>query len=295
MSIKKPLLAVDVDLKTVVFPLMMSPKIDGVRCLKREGEALARSFKPIPNNHIRNLVERYVPNHCDGELFVGENVRTTNSAVMSKEGVPRFTLNLFDFSESPQQPFGNRYCRLRNVISGMRMTNPKFIKVIKQTVVHNLDEVLALEKKFLADGYEGAVLRDPAGMYKEGRSTLSRQEMMRLVRVLTAEAEILDVYEKMKNTNKAFKGELGQTKRSSHKAGKVGLSMIGGFTVRDLKTGVVFDIGALKGITTERSSSLWFMRKDLVGDVIKYKYKPYGVKDKPRQPVFLSFRDRRDL
>src|SRR6187399_613175 len=57
------------------YPLLGSPKIDGIRCLfTREGPIL-RSGKPIPNEHIRSVLE----DHCealhglDGEIIAGED------------------------------------------------------------------------------------------------------------------------------------------------------------------------------------------------------------------------------
>ncbi len=97
----------------------------------------------------------------------------------------------------------------------------------------------------------------------------------------------------MENTNAAETNELGRTKRSTAQAGLVGKSTLGAFQVRDLVTGVEFSIGT--GLTALERQSHWVNQEHLIGAVCKYKFFPVGVKDKPRHPVFLGFRDRRDL
>jgi DNA ligase-1 len=69
--------------------------------------------------------------------------------------------------------------------------------------------------------------------------------------------------------------------------------VLGGFNVRDLKTGVEFSVGS--GFTADMKAEYWQVRDNLIGTLIKYKFFPSGGKDKPRHPIFLGFRDRRDV
>jgi len=39
----------------------------------------------------------------------------------------------------------------------------------------------------------------------------------------------------------------------------------------------------------------WGARDELIGKLKKYKFMPHGVKDAPRHPVFVGFRDACDL
>lgn len=63
---------------------------------------------------------------------------------------------------------------------------------------------------------------------------------------------------------------------------------MGSLLVNDPKFGL-FNIGT--GFNQEERSQLWSIRNELIGKVVKYKYFPVGMKDKPRHPVFLGFRD----
>jgi len=55
MTINRPMLAVAIkDLDDLDYPLYVSPKLDGIRCLIHpELGPVSRKFKPIPNDHIR--------------------------------------------------------------------------------------------------------------------------------------------------------------------------------------------------------------------------------------------------
>ena len=53
MTAFKPLLASPADLSTLRFPVLASPKLDGVRAIVKDGVVLSRSLKKIPN--LRNI------------------------------------------------------------------------------------------------------------------------------------------------------------------------------------------------------------------------------------------------
>ena len=69
--------------------------------------------------------------------------------------------------------------------------------------------------------------------------------------------------------------------------------LLGHITVEDLTTKQVFSIGS--GFTEEERVKLWRKRFILVDKIVKYKYFPVGQKEAPRHPVFLGFRDWRDM
>ena len=137
------------------------------------------------------------------------------------------------------------------------------------------------------------MLRHPDGPYKHGRSTAKEGWLLKVKRFEDSEARIIGFSELMHNANEAKRNELGHLERSSHKANKVGKQMLGALTVQDLKTKVEFDIGT--GFTEDQRRLLWATGDNLLGKVVKYKSQPTGVKEKPRFPVFLGFRDKVDM
>lgn len=161
---------------------------------------------------------------------------------------------------------------------------------MKQMTVNGPEDVLKMHMVAVQLGYEGLILRDPAGLYKQGRSTAREQGMVKVKMFEDSEAEILGHVMLMHNANEATTSEIGLTKRSSHKANKVETDKMGALNVRDIHTGVEFQIGT--GFTDTERLSHW---EHHVGKIIKYKFFAGGVKDKPRFPVFLGFRSNIDL
>jgi DNA ligase-1 len=49
------------------------------------------------------------------------------------------------------------------------------------------------------------------------------------------------------------------------------------------------------GFTADQRADFWSRREQLRGQLVKYKHFPHGVKDAPRHPVFLGFRDPEDM
>jgi DNA ligase-1 len=97
----------------------------------------------------------------------------------------------------------------------------------------------------------------------------------------------------MHNANVAFQNELGRTARSSHQDNKVGKGTLGAFLCVDLATGANVSVGT--GFTADQRADFWSRREQLRGQLVKYKHFPHGVKDAPRHPVFLGFRDPEDM
>lgn len=292
----KPMLAVNCDGR-IDYPAYASPKLDGIRCVIKDGVALSRSLKPIPNKFIQEWVANNgFLNGLDGELIVGnpcdQNVmQTTTSGVMSRDGEPDFKYHVFDYWSAPSEKWEDR---LRDILSAQAHGSlSSRCEVVPQVLVHNEEELLAYEKEVLTQGYEGVMLRSVDGFYKYGRSTLKEGYLLKLKRFADGEAEIIGVEELQHNHNQARVGELGQTVRSSEKAGLVGGNTLGALVVKDLETGVTFNIGT--GFTSALRNELWAKRESLVGQIVKYKHFPTGVVEAPRFPVFLGFRDRIDM
>jgi DNA ligase-1 len=279
------------------YPMYASLKEDGVRGETLNGDAKTRQLKPIPNVYIRSEINKAfagIPFNISGEICSGPNVQTSTSAVMSEDGEPEFTFGLFSLvGEVNETPFSQRYIMLKAIAKKL----PKWVHVIEQVVVNNEKELKDFVDNAFKLGYEGVVLRSINGRHKDGRSTLTEPLMLRIVKKKMEEAVILSCYEQMENTNEKKTNALGRSERSSAKAGKVGKGILGGWEVRDIKTGIEFRIGGGKGVDDNFREFWWKPenRKKMPGMIIKYSSKEHGVKEKPRQPQYECFRDRRDM
>lgn len=292
------MLASDADLSRLRFPLVASPKLDGIRALISGSDVLSRSLKLIPNLNIQDTLGHKILDGFDGELIVGEPTsksvyRDTVSVVMSDEKpADTCTFYVFDVFTLAQFEYKTRRKALEQRAEKVAKAFPR-VKLWYEEWIENIDDLLDYETDILNEGYEGLILRDANSPYKFGRSTTKEGIMLKLKRFTDDEAKIIGFEEQMHNTNEAKTNELGRTKRSSAKAGLVGKGTLGALVCRDLKSGVEFNIGT--GMTDGEKQWIWTNRAKFKGAIVKYKSFKIGVKDAPRHPVFLGFRDRRDM
>lgn len=290
------------------YPVFASAKLDGIRATIVNGVVKSRTMKAIPNNHIQDLFGHDSLNGIDGELIVGDPgapdvFHKTSSGVMSIEGEPDVTFWIFDYipqvaGTDVMEPFTKRNARLKEFKydfckEWMPEESARRIRYLEHYIFKNEEDLLEYEATALGYGFEGLILRNPSAIYKQGRSTKNEQGMIKLKRFVDGEAEIVGYEEQMHNANEAFTDEIGHTKRSSHQANMVPMGVLGAFKVKDLVTGVEFDVGT--GYTAKQRKEFWETRTQSLGKYIKYKHFPYGAKDKPRIPVFLGFRNPIDM
>lgn len=278
------------DMATIKFPVLATPKLDGIRCVVVGGKALSRKFKPIPNHFIRNWIEANCPDGFDGEIMAGETFNECQSLVMSEDGEPDFRYMVFDYvMEGLDRPYNLRIADLKLV---MRQSKPSRVTALCPILINNQAELDDYEARCLEDEYEGVMLRDPAGAYKCGRSTLKQGWLLKLKRFADSEAVIVGFNEQMHNNNPAEKGELGQTKRSTHKANLVSTDMVGSVQVRDIHHGWEF---ALPGFDNDLKKAMKQNPKLFLNKIACYRYQPAGMKDLPRFPSFKGFRHEDDI
>jgi DNA ligase-1 len=286
----KPMLAGTVeDVNKLTYPMWASPKLDGIRAVVIDGVLLSRNLKPIPNKHVQSKFGLSDLNGLDGELILSTRntadlFRLTSSAVMSVDGEPDVIFVVFDHFLCGEPRYAMRYQFMQPV----QRNKYKGVRLIETVAVHNPQEVTALEELWLAQGYEGLMLRNAESPYKYGRSTLRESYLLKLKRFADSEAIILGFEEQQHNGNEATTDNLGHTKRTSHKANKTGKGTLGAFKVRDIKTGVEFNIGT--GMDDALRAEIWNNWPTYSKQIVKYKYFPTGSKDKPRFPVFIGFR-----
>lgn len=337
MSTFKPLLAETAeDLSALRYPLLASPKLDGIRCVKLNGKALSRKLKPIPNTFVRTWVEANLPDGIDGELLLRDHRTPFNevsSAIMSEDGEPDFVFAAFDFLQDPnhtsepddsstwanrahEQEFEVRLDALRHIAHRIRHAGsgiggqqspsigPRLL-VVEHVRVDNFDALNLITDRHLIQGYEGTMVRDPAGRYKFGRSTLKEGILLKIKPFVDEEATVVDVVEQMHNKNVATKDNLGHTKRSTAKAGKTPAGKLGALKCVT-EDGASFEIGT--GFTDAQRVEFWKLANtpsadcsdlsELHGRLVKFKHQPPpgGRKpgEAPRFPVFLGWRSDHD-
>ena len=178
----KPMLAKDFnDYKAKIkYPLATQPKLDGVRAIVQESGMKSRNGKEIisaPHIHeaLRELFELHPDLVFDGELYthksegvdfnkiiscVRKTKPTKNDIEESKENIQYW---IYDLPSSPGG-FMERFAALQ------KLTLPSCCKIVTTEKVDNEEDLMAYYFDYMAEGYEGQILRVLDGEYENKRS-----------------------------------------------------------------------------------------------------------------------------
>jgi DNA ligase 1 len=277
--IKQPMLAYSKvpALDTINYPVFVSPKLDGIRCVMLNGiphtfNRKNKVWNKVPNEFVCQELSKLALPTFDGELMVNGGFNKVQSSIMSAKGACDFTYNVFDIIA--EAPFSKR---IEQVTSIIRTIQSPRISVVDQYWVENSTQLLSLWDSFIAKGYEGAMVRSLLGPYKFGRSTLKEGYLMKLKQFFESEAIIVDYKELMHNADTT-------TNKQENMFGGNTL----GALVMDWK-GEEFDLGS--GFNQEQRDKIWANKESLLGSTVTFKYQEVTKDNKPRFPVFKSFRE----
>ncbi len=292
-------------LEGLTWPALVSPKIDGIRCLMHpELGPVTRSFIPVPNAHIYEALKRVAGNcRLDGELVATGmdggicTFNKTQSAIMSRGGRPLFMYLVFDCFRQPDEKFLERYTDVEFIVGTM---NHPHISVVTHKWVASVEEFLGVAQTHINQGYEGTMIRSFDGPYKSGRSTLKQGWLLKYKEWADAEGTVVGFEERMHNANEDIKDNFGHAKRTSHKENMVPMGTLGALILDtawgELRVGTGFDDSLRQEIWT-RNTSVEDMYREKhtgppdLGRTVTFKYQEYGMQDKPRFPVFMRFRE----
>lgn len=313
----KPMLASDWDEGKVRFPVMAEPKIDGVRGLNMHGGLTGRSLKLFKNRYTTDFFSQDFFKGFDGELAAEREThpdlcRLTTSAVGTIAGQPFLLWWLFDYvtPENAGMTYLERYSHLTQRVLYLQQDPSAqpwagHLCVVPMRIIANATELEEFDSENLEAGFEGTIIRDPNGKHKQGRSTVREGGLLRIKRFIESEAVVEALVEGESNQNEAQINELGLQFRSSHQDNMVPNGLVGSLLCRAMQTvkdgpRVVIEEG--QQITVSPGNMDHGMRKfyfenqvQLVGKVIKFKFFPRGIKDKPRFPTFVTIRDPADM
>ena len=158
------------------FPCFTQPKLDGTRCVGIPGKGLfSRLRKTIPHmEHIIAELNRLPPDLIlDGELYTNELTFQEIVGLVKRE-----TLKVGDLEKQQKIKYhvydliqGDSYEQRHRGLQAL-FASFSFQHLILVPTFHCGSEAEMKEQhaRFVADGYEGIMLRNPAGVYKNVRS-----------------------------------------------------------------------------------------------------------------------------
>ena len=282
------MLATKADYSKIKYPVLATPKLDGIRCLMVDGVAMSRSMKPIPNKYIREQLKGL--HGLDGELMLNGDFNDVLSGIMSVDGEPDFTYHVFDSFDKPEQEYEDR---IEHLDWDIPSDYDSIISLLTPIKIRNEQDLEAYLEECLANGYEGVMIRQPDSPYKFGRSTVNQGYLLKIKRFLDTEGTLLRVTEKMTNGNELEQDELGYAKRKSCKANLIPAGTAGGVVVN--WQGHEVGLGFGPGITDAIKQDIWDRRKELKDELTKFSYQELSKDGIPRFGKMLSFRHKDDL
>jgi len=191
----KPMLAHKFNPDKAVFPAILQPKLDGVRCVFTKDGAFSRTGKKFKNvDHLeytlKPLFKQYPYIRLDGELYnhklnndfekiISLVKKTKPTYEHRKEAEELVQYHLYDIAVTANGKLGPTYeerlDKIINIFTSEHLTlvspvNPKHIILTGSHWVKDLKEAKKLHNKILKAGYEGSIYRNPKGLYKGTRS-----------------------------------------------------------------------------------------------------------------------------
>jgi DNA ligase-1 len=295
--------------------LWAEPKLDGVRGAQyTPGQFTGRSLEPFANRRLTKIWSHPDFQHLDGELILlGEawNYPRLCSEVTSLtntiEGHPRDSaLVAFDWLEDLSLPYWRRYRKLEKRVSQLEQHYAGRIQIMPFVEIRDWDQLLEHDTNWVDnEKLEGTIIRDHNLPGKPGRSSKVEIHLWRIKRFIDFEVKVTRFDAALENRNEQKVNALGRKERSTHKANKHPKEMVGtvyGVVLKDVKhegkvlfkKGMEIAIGP--GRLTHDFRKLAYHKPELlVGQILKVKTLPYGVKDKPRMPTAETLRSLADM
>lgn len=290
------------------FPVIVQPKIDGIRMLVANGVARSSAGKKLPNRHLQRAVSNFSATlqGLDGELVHPDGFSATASIVRSVDkDISKLTYEVFDVWDS-KEPFYMRFRGAEFRVSRYRSHRPHhfrgsgtlIVRTVYSSTANNADELLGhLAMDVITDGLpqlfgkrEGLILRDPESPYKQGRSTAHEGYLIKFKPYKEGTATVVGFTELEVNYNPAEADAFGLMKRGHSQGERHPAGVLGALICQAPEwPGVTFKIGT--GFTEQQRDAFWQHRRYYQGRTVHFKHLPFGAKDRPRHPVFRSWVD----
>lgn len=299
----------DADKIRKILPVYGQIKLDGIRAYIEDGYARTRSTKPVRSQQAQSFVahNKHILEGLDGEFICGDPTakncyNRTDSSVMSfnkpDDDLTYYVFDMWDSAGTFQERWDDI---LAMDFSGLGAR----VKLVETRLLWTIEEIDQFMDEMISHGHEGIVLRNPNSFYKNGRGTPVQGELIKRKdgRWIDTEARVIGVKELRSNQNEATINALGYTERSGHQENLIpqgvlgAVEVVGKFPEDDMLHkslwGEIYETSIGTGFDDQMRMDLW--KDPPIGKTVKFKFFTGGVKDRPRFPVFLGFRDADDM
>lgn len=202
----QPMLAIDrAKIKPgLQFPVILDPKLDGMRLTNGATFCLSRKGKEVPaarwiQEELEPFFEQYPNIVLDGELYTHDlkndfntlmsiarrEKMDTGQEVIAKEFLQYHIYDMFD-EENPGMSALDRKMTLNSIVP----TSTR-IHLVPWIVVKNEDELKKVNEGHVSHGYEGSIARTPDAPYENKRS----KHLIKIKQFITEEFTVIDILE----------------------------------------------------------------------------------------------------
>jgi DNA ligase-1 len=281
-----------INIETLKYPLIVSYKLDGIRCIFRNGEMTSRALKQFPNVQLRKRFEHLAKLSKENNILLDGELLSKSLTFNEVSGITRQLdkelpddLYFYCFDMVKDEKYDMSFAER---LQTYKLEAP-YVQIVEQKFIYYAKAVNTYYEEALDWGCDGLILRDPAGKYKFGRGTVKEGLIYKMKPFQTFDAKILDVIQATEVREGAEKkiNELGRSVTSKKKDDRVLIEKASAFVVlyeeKELKVTIA--------MTDEEKTEVWSNKTKYIGRFIEYKGMLVGAKDLPRHPIFLRFRD----
>lgn len=136
--------------------IYVQPKLDGMRCLSNPSFKISRKNVPITTvDHIKVVTPTFTNFLVDGELYAHQENFQENMRLIKKYRAGKTELVKYHIYDVVSQlPFIDRYALAMAVVQ-----NSENCELVPTFKIRNEEELKAYHQQFLAEGYEGTIIR----------------------------------------------------------------------------------------------------------------------------------------
>lgn len=266
--------------KKFSYPADVQPKLDGVRCLaQRDGDEIlltSRQGKPWNIPHVAAALSAWMPEGMvlDGEIYVhGMSCQRITSLAKSadpdgksfkpdSEGLIYHVYDMPTWRHDDSIPWKERAQLLYGYLEA-----GYGVERVEHTTIGSEDELWAIHGSYVAEGYEGAILRGHDGRYLWGYRS---SELLKVKEFQDAEFEVIDARD-----------------------GKGKMSGCVVWTCRNDTNQQTFE--CTMKITMDERRRMYEERDAYIGKFLTVRFFDRTDDEVPRFPVGIVFRDAYDL
>lgn len=275
-------------------------KVDGIRAVTHENEFKSRSMKLHANKLIKPYFQALLDFSertgiiVDGEFDSESTTFNDLSGIIRSHGhtLPEdLQFKVFDcfIPDYPDMSSIERHAVIRAHL--MAEDIPGVV------MIENLPWPKDFEEAFddaLEAGYEGLMVKKKFAKYKFGRATFKQATIFKMKPYMTFDTIVLGIQQATKVDPKAAKkiNELGRSETSKKKGDRIPIESASAIFTELEGEPVKVSVASMDH---DLRAKLWENRKEREGKCFEWKGMVVGSKDVPRHPMFVRWREDKDV